>query len=62
MGAKTNTYEPEQSPPSGHEIKNVELYLHSPIRLHAAVLGCTVIFLITQGKQEMHSNINLEIS
>jgi hypothetical protein len=31
--------EDENSPPSSAEVKNVELYLHSPIRLHGVVLN-----------------------
>jgi hypothetical protein len=40
LGVKRSRSEADHSPPSSAEVKEyVELYLHSPIRLHGAVLG-----------------------
>jgi hypothetical protein len=39
LGVKRPEREDEHSPPSSAEVKCVELYLHSPIRLHGVVLS-----------------------
>jgi hypothetical protein len=39
LGVKRPGREADHSPPSSAEVKGVELYLHSPIRLYGAVLS-----------------------